>query len=306
MSTEHDPVLVVGEALVDIVERDGSTSEHVGGSPANVAMGLARLGHHTSLAACIGDDERGAVVARHLADRGVSLAPGTVRPGRTSTALAAIGADGAAEYTFDLDWDPALERLTPASHVHTGSLATVLAPGSAGVVDLLVRLAGGATVSYDPNIRPSVVGDPAALVDGVEQVVRLSDVVKASDEDVALLYPQLSLGDVLERWLALGPALVVVTRGAAGVVWRSTSGAHGSSPTRAERVVDTVGAGDSFMAGLLSGLLDADLLGGPHAAESLRRAGSPALEAAIERGLTTSALTVSHPGAYAPTRSELP
>lgn len=306
MSPAHGQVLVVGEALVDIVERDGSTSEHVGGSPANVAMGLARLGHRTSLAACVGDDDRGAVVARHLGDHGVSLAPGTVRAGRTSTAVATIGGDGAAEYTFDLVWDPALEGLASASHVHTGSLATVLAPGSAAVVDLLRRVVGEATVSYDPNIRPSVVGDPAALVDGVEEVVRLSDVVKASDEDVALLYPEASLDEVVERWLALGPGLVVVTRGAAGVVWRSASGTQGSSPTRAERVVDTVGAGDSFMAGLLSGLLDADLLGGPGAADSLRQADGPTLEAAIDRGLTTSALTVAHPGAYAPTRSEFP
>ncbi len=300
------PVLVVGEALVDVVHRAGVTTEHVGGSPANVAAGLARLGHPTSLATCIGDDARGRQVVGHLEAHGVTLTKGSQRPGRTSTAQAEIGRDGAATYTFDITWQPSLDAATTeAGHVHTGSLATVLEPGASAVVALLASAGGRATVSYDPNIRPDVAGDPVALRDGVEAVVARSDVVKASDEDAALLHPGRDLAEVVGRWLDLGAGLVVITRGPEGVTWASASGAKGSSPTRATSVADTVGAGDSFMAGLLSGLLDAGLLGGSDARARLRLADEAALAAAVDRGLTTSARTVERAGAYAPTRSEI-
>lgn len=296
-------VLVVGEALVDVVDRDGERSEHVGGSPANVAMGLARLGHPTTLAASVGDDERGEVVERHVTGHGVELAPGTVRPGRTSTAQALVAPDGSATYTFEIEWDPALASLGEAGHVHTGSLATVLEPGALAVVDLVRERRDVASISYDPNIRPAVVGEGDHRA-GVEEVVALSDVVKGSDEDVRELYGDADLDEVMTRWLGLGAGLVVITRGGEGVVWRGASGACGSAPTRAPHVADTVGAGDSFMAGLLSGLLDAHLLG-PGTREALHVAGEDLLSPALERALTTSAITVGHAGAYAPERSEL-
>lgn len=303
-------VLVVGEALVDIVERPGRpATEHVGGSPANVAMGLARLGHPTELLACVGDDARGQSVVEHLAGHDVALTGGSVRPGPTSTARARIGDDGAATYDFELTWTPDLTPLAHSqasvAHVHTGSLATALPPGADDVMAALKSVAGSVTISYDPNIRPSIV-EPADALPRVEEIVALSAVVKASDEDASLLYPGLPLAEVVARWLDLGAGLVVVTLGPKGVTWASASGATGSAPTRAATVVDTVGAGDSFMAGMLSGLLDADLLGGPGAADALRHADATTLEAAVGRGLATSALTVARPGAYAPTRSEFP
>lgn len=296
-------VLVVGEALVDVVDRDGARSEHVGGSPANVAMGLARLGHPTVLAACVGDDERGDVVVEHVTGHGVELSHGTVRPGRTSTAQALLAPDGSATYTFEIEWDPTLDGLGEAGHVHTGSLATVLEPGAVDVVALVRERREAASISYDPNIRPAVVGEGDHRI-GVEEVIALSDVVKGSDEDVRELYGDVDLDDVMTRWLGLGAGLVVITRGADGVVWRAASGASGSAPARAPEVADTVGAGDSFMAGLLSGLLDAGLLG-PATREALHAADEAALAPALDRALTTSAITVGRPGAYAPARSEL-
>lgn len=305
-----DPVdvVVIGEALVDVVDRRGSgggVEEHVGGSPANVAMGVARLGHAVELVTCIGDDERGAEVAEHLGRHGVTLSDGSVARGRTSTAAATIAQDGSATYEFDIDWRPDTTPLARRSgvHTHTGSLATVLEPGRDPVLRALAGLAETGTISYDPNVRPAVVGDPVDLVEGVEEVVRLSTVVKASDEDLALLYPGRSTVDVARHWVGLGAELVVVTLGAQGVTWQAASGASGEAPTRATTVVDTVGAGDSFMAGLLSGLLDADALG---ARASLQPSGDGVIRAAVERGLATSGITVGRAGAYAPTRSELP
>lgn len=311
MSGSDPAVLVVGEALVDVVERAADVGhareEHVGGSPTNVAMGLARLGHPTRLAACVGDDDRGRRVAEHLTSHGVELTDGSVRAGATSTAHAVIGEDGAASYAFDLTWEPALAGLsgTTVGHVHTGSLATVLPPGADDVVALVEGLRSRASVSYDPNVRPAVV-DPAATLPGVERMVGLSDVVKASDEDAELLYPGDDLDDVVARWLGAGPGLVVVTQGAKGVTWACASGARGTAPTQAREVADTVGAGDSFMAGLLSALVDAGLLGGPDARERLRSADAEVLGRCVERGLATSAVTVGRVGAYAPTRADLP
>lgn len=308
-AADQPGIVVIGEALVDVIDRrdlGGDVEEHVGGSPANVAMGLARLDHRVELVTCLGDDERGERVTEHLRRHGVELGEDSVRASSTSTAEATIAQDGSASYVFDIDWRPDLSSLTGSTgaHVHTGSLATVLGPGDEDVLTALRVLAQTGTISYDPNIRPAVVGDPGELVARVEEVVALSTVVKASDEDLDLLYPGVPPEEVLRRWRDdLGCPVTVVTTGAKGVSWASRDGAWGQAPTQAREVVDTVGAGDSFMAGLLSGLLDAGALGDVARAAT---AGDDQLRSAVERGLATSGITVGHAGAYAPTRSELP
>lgn len=301
------PLLVVGEALVDVVLRAGSEpEEHVGGSPANVAVGLARLDHDVHFATRLGDDSRGERIRAHLLGHGVTLTEQSWAPGPTSVAEAHLDEGGAASYTFDLHWDlPAAPLPEGTAHVHTGSIATVLEPGDRGVLAVLGEAQGVATVSYDPNVRPSIMGDLRRVRERVEHIVSLAHVVKASDEDLALLYPGAAVPDVLRRWGALGPAMTVVTRGPEGVVFGVTAaGEVGSAPTRAERVVDTVGAGDSFMAGLLSGLAESGLLGAA-GAHRLRSAGLGDVRPAVERALATSAATVARAGAYAPTRQEL-
>src|SRR5699024_3338309 len=154
--------LIVGEALTDIVvDADGARREHPGGSPLNVAVALARLGHHAHLLTRIGDDERGEAIREHLAASGVALTPGSSVAAPTSTAQATLDAHGAATYTFDLLWDPDPSGLpAQVDAVHTSSIAAVLDPGATTVGEVLRRHREHATISYDPNARPTLMGSP--------------------------------------------------------------------------------------------------------------------------------------------------
>ena len=308
MSAGTTPVVVIGELLVDIVHTpDGQTAEHVGGSPANVALGLARLGHDTWFATLVGTDARGTRCTEHVESGGVKLLPGSTNPAHpTSTAAATLDESGAASYVFDLHWDlPPVQLPEGTAHLHIGSIGTTLTPGDTEVTAAVLRARTGGTVSYDPNMRPTIMGSPDAVRPRVEELVALSDVVKCSEDDIEWLYPGESASQVMARWAGLGAALTVVTLGAHGVTWRAASGDEDSEPARASEVVDTVGAGDSFMAGLVSGLLDDGLLGSLGARDRLRAAGLPEVRPAIDRALATSGLTVLRAGAYAPTREEI-
>ena len=300
--------LVIGESLIDVVQRsDGSTQEHVGGSPANVAVGLARLGHDITFATLVGDDERGDKITSHLANEGISLTEGNVGDQPTSVATSTLGATGAATYSFDLTWGlTGRQSLEGLAHVHTGSIAATLEPGASAVLSTIQDARPVATISYDPNVRPSLMDSPHEVRAKIEQIIGLSDVVKASDEDIVWLYEGAPVSDVLRLWGQLGPALTVVTRGLAGaLVALSTTGELTSVDAPTVEVVDTVGAGDSFMAGLLSGLLDAELLGGAEARERLRSASLADVMPAVDRALACAAITVSRAGANPPHRSEL-
>lgn len=310
MNHSDSAVLVIGEALIDAVRRAGSEpAEHVGGSPANVAFGLGSLGHDVRLATWYGPDERGARIAAACASRSVRLVEGSDAAVHTSVAQATLDAAGQATYHFDLTWSvPDLTDIDPVDHVHTGSIAATIEPGGSQVVDVVRRLRDQATVSYDPNMRPTLMGSPEAVRARVEDLIALSDVVKASDEDLHWLYPDVRLADVVRRWGSLGPALCVITRGGDGAAYAVSSAPEAEVTTVAATpttVVDTVGAGDSFMAGLLSGLLDAGYVGDSAARERLRRARADDLRACVDRAVATSGITVGHAGAYAPTRAEL-
>ena len=180
---------------------------------------------------------------------------------KTTLAIATLAA-GIASYDFRIDWD--VEALAPlpveTRCLHTGSLATVLPPGEANVVDLVEREheRGRVTVSYDPNVRPALLGDAVRARPDIEHLVAMSDVVKVSDEDLRWLYPDRRDEEVAQDWLASGPALVVVTRGGAGV-YAVSAGLELRRAAVPIDLVDTVGAGDSFTSGLLDGLHRADL-----------------------------------------------
>ncbi len=301
------PVLVLGEALVDVVYKGGDVSEHVGGSPANVAFGLGRLDHDVTLAAWFAKDERGERIAQACRDSRVKIAVGTDRAPRTSVANAIIDDIGKATYQFDLSWVlPLLPDLSHIGHVHTGSIGATLEPGGGQVVQAVRRASSHATVSYDPNARPTLMGSPTAVIGRVEELIALSDLVKSSDEDIEWLYPEIPIHDVIRRWLDLGPGVVVVTRGGDGasVAVKSRDDVIEVAPNPVT-VADTVGAGDSFMAGLISGLLDADLLGGPDEKAAIAEATLEQVMPAVDRAIATSSLTVSKVGAYAPVRTEI-
>jgi fructokinase len=300
-------ILVVGEALVDVVrrvsdEKSGDDIVHPGGSPLNVAVGLQRLDVPATLHSAFGADPHGVAIAQHLEASDVAVTGSTVSDRETSVALATLGADGAASYTFSIDWDPAALEVPDGTFdaVHTGSIAAALEPGATLVGALLTQLRPTTTVSFDPNVRPQLMGSPDDARERVERFVALADVVKASDEDIAWLYPDASIAEILERWLELGPALVVATRGADGADALAASGpVHVPAPPT--EVADTIGAGDSFMAGLLAALSDLQLLGGGRR-DDLRELH------AVDVGLVTrfaarcAAITVSRPGADPPTR----
>lgn len=298
--------LVVGEALIDVVrEPDGSQREHPGGSPMNVAIGLARLGHECALSTWLGDDSDGRMIEEHLARDLVPLARTQRHAERTARAVAVMDERGSATYEFDLTWDVD-DTDEPYQHVHTGSIAAVLQPGADRVRAILQRRRPEATVSYDPNARPALMGSPEAARVQVEGLVALADVVKASDEDVAWLYGDRPETDVMAHWASLGPALVVLTRGEHGaLVHLAADGATLPVAGRRTTVADTIGAGDSFMAALLSGLLDQGLLGGQDGRERLREATREQVSLAVDRAVLASSITVSRHGAQPPRRDEL-
>lgn len=302
------PVLCLGEALVDIIIRDGESSEHVGGSPLNVACGLAALGVNTLIAGWWGKDERGKAIEEFALGHGVNIVPGSNSAAKTAVAYAHLDEEGRATYEFDLEWAvPELPEPGSLAHLHTGSFAATLEPGASAVLAAVKAMAIRGTVSYDPNARPALMGTPAAVRGRIEEIISLADVVKASDEDIAWLYgPETPVEEVIRRWAANGPGLVVATRGPWGA-YAVLSGDRDMlviDPLNVE-VADTVGAGDSFMAGLLSGLLDAGLLGSAEAKSRLREARWEHVRSALHRAAITSGLTVSRPGAYSPTRDEV-
>jgi len=301
-------ILCVGEALIDVVTRPGGEpSEHVGGSLLNVANGIAMLGHRCSICSWWGRDVHGALIAASIASTGAEVEPGTDSAPATSIAQATLDAEGRATYTFDLSWDLSeVGDLAGVCHVHTGSIAATLEPGGAKVVALVRSLRESATISYDPNVRPAVMGSPRDVLGRVEALLALSDVVKASDEDLEWLYPGVPVETVLRRWVGFGPALAVCTRGPLGAyaVLRASRDLL-VVPPNTVTLVDTVGAGDSFMAGLISGLTDAGLLGGRVQRERLAAATWSELATALHRAVVTSSITVSHAGAYAPSLAEV-
>ncbi|MFD6077876.1 carbohydrate kinase [Streptomyces hydrogenans] len=293
--------LVIGECVADIVRGPGAADVvHPGGSPANVAYGLARLGRPATLLTQLADDPSGRLIAAHLTGAGVRLAIGGV-PARTPSAVVTLDGRGQAAYAFGIAWTLTAEEPPatpePVRHVHLGSIAAVTEPGAATVLALTGRLRPAATVSYDPNVRPALMGEHGPAVARVERCVALADLVKASDEDLAWLYPGEPVEAVAARWLGLGPAVVLVTRGGDGAlaVTREHTVAAGAP---AVAVVDTVGAGDSFMSAVLDALAGRDRA-------ALAALGADALAGLLARAGAAAAVTVSRAGARPPDRAEL-
>jgi fructokinase len=301
--------LVAGESLVDVVVPADGSGRHdaVGGSCLNVAVGLARLDVPTMLLTRVGDDALGDLVVEHVRASDVQLSPGSVVPGgATSTATARLDAHHTATYDFELHWDLPTPSLPPdVLGVHVGSLGTTLEPGRHSVEEL-VRQAVDADVfvSYDPNIRPFFLPDPEAAWHDVREIGADARLVKLSDEDLRLLRPG---GDeeAMCRELLGGPhtELVVLTQGERGAT-AFTEGATVAVAAPPTDLVDTVGAGDSFMAAMLAMLCDWDVVAGGEGA--LRALDDARVELLVRGAAVAAAVTCSRRGANPPTRRELP
>ena len=291
--------LVIGEALIDIVN---GHVEHVGGSPLNVAVGLAKLGRDIDFLTHIGDDEPGRRISDYVKSAGAQLVPGSTSASRTPTAAATIADDGSATYTFDLEWQlSGTPEVGPPLLVHTGSIAAVREPGCLAVAALLDAYRISATVTFDPNVRPSLVVDRDQARERIDHLVERSDIVKASAEDLSWIDPDHEPEWTARSWSASGPAIVVLTLGDRGALALCPAG-EARVAAKSVQVVDTVGAGDAFMVGLLDALWGLDLLGAGRRAP-LGRIGLDALTAALEAASLSSALTIGRAGADLPDRA---
>jgi len=298
--------LVIGEALVDVVRAaDGRSHEHPGGSPANVAIGLARLGRHAELATWFGRDPFGHLVRDHLRGSGVTVVPGSDQAERTSSAEATLDDQGAATYVFDLLWEvPEVHLDDDVAVLHVGSIGATLRPGADAVAEIVGAARQHATITYDVNARPSIMGSPVGAEPLIERVAAQADVVKVSDEDFAWLYSHLDPLDAAREWAAQGPAVVIVTQAERGSTAVTRSGLEVHVPAPAVTVADTVGAGDSYMGGLIDALWTADLLGARRR-RALQEIDEATLRTAMLWAARVAAITVSRPGADPPTRDEL-
>jgi fructokinase len=291
--------LVIGEALVDVTRRaDGSVAEHPGGSPLNVAVTMARVGIDTTLVSQVGDDEFGSLIRAHLDDSGVALVSADP-PGPTASATATLDSSGAATYDFDLRWDPAwLPEPTDFDLLHVGSIGSWMPPGSEAVADLVRRARSvGTAVGFDPNIRLTLAPDVDRLRTQVLDLAGLSRFLKLSDEDAEVLARGgASPHDVLVDLSGRGPALVALTQGGRSALLRSGDQEVELQVPRVH-VVDSIGAGDTWMGTLLAELLTRGW--------AARTQFQPAeLQTLGEAAVEASAITVSRPGADPPWRHE--
>lgn len=291
-------IAVIGEALVDTIV-GGET--HAGGSPMNVAVGLTRLGYPAELHARIGSDRHGDLIRAHLAADGVPLGTRSLVEGASWVASVRVDAEGRAEYDFALDGEIPIPAIDEYALVHTGSIGALREPGSSALLDAF-RAAPAQTVrSFDPNIRADVIGSADAAAARVFALAAAAQVVKLSDEDAAWLRPGAQPADVLKEFADGGTRFAVVTRGPEGAL-ALVDGVLYERPAFPTTVMDTIGAGDAFMSGLLFGLLR-------DGTDRLIAAGEPLpggpVISALDTALASAAITVSRTGANPPRSEDL-
>lgn len=311
---------MAGEAIIDLVaaEPGGPFLALPGGSPANVAVGLARLGAPVRMIARVADDPFGRIIREHLTRNGVGTDGVVPAAEPSSVAIVHHNADGSPWYdlrltgTADWQWSHAEIAAVPLDDVaalHVGSLAMVLPPGAGPLAELVRRVRGTATISYDPNCRPDVMEPVADARARIGELLRSADIVKISDDDLAWLRP----GDDPARFAAElvsgsdradGPALAIVTLGGDGALVAARRVPPVHLPADPVKVIDTVGAGDSYMSAVLAGLHGRGLLGARHRA-ALRTLTVAEVTEVCTEAARAAALTCGRRGADPPTRAEL-
>jgi fructokinase len=292
-------IWVCGEVLIDVLP----TGPVVGGGPANTAKALARLSHSVDFVGGISTDAYGVMARKELVRDGVGVGLALVSDKPSCTATVHLDKTGSATYTFVIDgtatfdfsssWLPDPERLKP-SILHIGTLATVVEPGAAVLFDWAVKCAEFAPIVFDPNVRPSFLDDRNKYCQAVEKWVAISSVVKLSDEDIAWLYPDETMDEVAHRWLEGETSLVVVTRGAKGIIGYIQGASEEVEGVRVD-VVDTVGAGDTVGAILVEGVVQNSVAG----------LVGHTLNTVLHRAAVAAGITVSRAGAQPPRMHEL-
>jgi fructokinase len=306
-------VVVCGEALMDVFARaDTATGmaleARIGGSPFNVAVGLARLGRTVTFLGAISNDFLGQRLARALREECVDTSTVVRVDAPTTLGLVGLDVQGVASYSFYGEGGAdrqltaaALQRLPPsAAAIHVGSFAMVVEPIASTLRALVEREHDRVLISYDPNVRLNVDPDLARWRAALDWMLPRAHVVKISEEDLGLLCPGLSATDFFDRALACGVRLVVVTRGASGAVGSTASTRAGASAL-AVALVDTVGAGDAFQAALLTWLDENDAL----RIDAIASGAEHRLEDALRFACTAASLACARRGADLPTRDQL-
>ena len=292
-------IWVCGEVLIDVLP----TGPVVGGGPANTAKALARLGYAVDFIDGISTDAYGVSARKELERDGVGLSLALSSEKPTCTATVTLDPQGSATYEFVIDgtatfdfadsWLPDPERLKP-SVLHIGTLVTIVEPASSILYKWAVKTAEFAPIVFDPNVRSSVVADRDKYRASVEKWVGISSVVKLSDDDISWLYPNQSMDEVAKGWIAGGVSLVVITRGAHGIIGYTE---HGFEEVESAKVavVDTVGAGDTVGAILVESIIN-------HSVSGLQ---GQVLNAVLHRAAIAAGITVSRAGAQPPRLHEL-
>jgi fructokinase len=328
---DSDVLAVLGELVVDLLPVPGAdpgpggTAPHYvarpGGNALNVAVAAGRLGAPVRLMARLGTGPLAVNLRRHAELSGVDLAGFVDAAEPVSLAVVGLGPDGSADYGFHVlgaaDWqwtDQELRRVLPerTGILHVGSISSWTAPGADPIARLVARLhaEGSTLISVDPNIRPMLAAGPVggtlgnteALVRSrLDRLIALADVVKVSAEDHAWLEDPADLDDAAGRWAERGPAVVLLTDGGAPLRLARPGRPVLHRPIPVVTVADTVGAGDSLAAGLLTGLLAA----GVTSRAALEALSDEQLLALVDDSALVAALNCTRVGADPPTRAEL-
>jgi fructokinase len=297
-------IWVCGEVLIDLIPgADGVRIPHVGGGPANTAKALARLGHDVQFIDGISSDQYGVMSRKELLDDEVKLDLALKSDKPTCLAIVSLAENGGASYEFEidgtatfdfsLDWLPDPSRYKP-NVLHIGTLVTVIQPGADVLYDWAIRVAEFAPIVFDPNIRPAVMGDRDKYQMAVEKWAAISSVIKVSDDDMAWLYPDQKYQEVAQRWISDGAALVVITRGADGLLGITADGAVEVPGVKIE-VADTVGAGDTVGAIIVEAMMEKGIL----------NLTNEVLKATLHRAAVAAGITCSRKGAQPPYKHEL-
>ncbi len=297
-------IWVCGEVLIDLIpDGSGERVPHVGGGPANTAKALARLGHDVYFIDGISSDKYGQMSRQELLDDEVKLDLALKSDKPTCLAIVSLKENGGASYEFEIDgtatfdfsesWLPDPSRYKP-SVLQIGSLVTVIQPGADVLYDWAMQVAEFAPIVFDPNVRSVVMNDRDKYLAAVERWVAISSVVKVSDDDLAWLYPDQQDTDVAKRWINDGAALVVVTRGADGLVGFTADGVVEVPGVKVD-VADTVGAGDTVGAIIVEAMI----------VEGILNLTGDTLKAVLNRAAVAAGITCSRKGAQPPYKHEL-